>query len=100
MSNMITIPLPDFVMLPNSIAPNFSIKSLELKDIINLFHELTFKFDEIEFKIKATIDDINFSILSIPYINNRMDTIIIAEISDFDRFNSTDKISVCVKMQP
>lgn len=58
------------------------------------------KIDKIEFEIKAIIDDINSPILTIPGISYRMDTMIIAEIGNFSRFNAPDKILAYVGMSP
>lgn len=75
-----------------SIGSNMPAKSLELKHTIKLIQELTTEIDEIEKEIKIIMDKINPSILSIPGINYRMGAMIIAEIGDFSRFDSSDKI--------
>ena len=75
-----------------SIGSNMPAKSLELKHTIKLIQELTTEIDEIEKEIKIIMDKINPSILSIPGINYRMGAMIIAEIGDFSRFDSPDKI--------
>ena len=75
-----------------SIDSNMPAKSLELKHTIKLIQELTTEIDEIEKEIKIIMDKINPSILSIPGINYRMGAMIIAEIGDFSRFDSPDKI--------
>ena len=67
-------------------------KSLELKHTIRLIQELTSEIDEIECFIKSIMDEIRSPILSIPGINYRMGAMIIAEIGDFNRFSSPDKI--------
>ena len=67
-------------------------KSLELKHTIKLIQELDSEIDEIENEIKLIMDEINSPILSIPGINYRMGAMIIAEIGDFNRFDSPDKI--------
>ena len=71
-----------------SIGSNMPARSLELKHPINLIQELTSEIDE----IKIVIDEINSPILSILGINYRMGAMIIAEIGDFSRFDSPDKI--------
>lgn len=76
----------------NSIGSNMPVKSLELKHTIKLIHELTSEIDEIEAEIKSIMDTINSSILTIPGISYRMGAMIIAEIGDFSRFDSPDKI--------
>ena len=75
-------------------------KSLELKHIIKLIRELDNEIDEIEAEIKIIMDEINFQILSIPDINYRMGTMIIAEIGDFSRFDLPDKILAYAGMSP
>ena len=75
-----------------SIGSNMTAKSLELKHTIKLIQELTSEIDEIENEIKIIMDKINSPILSIPGINYRMGAMIIAEIGDFSRFDSPDKI--------
>ena len=75
-----------------SIGSNMPAKSLELKHTIKLILELGSEIDEIENEIKFIMDEINSPILSIPGINYRMGAMIIAEIGDFSRFDSPDKI--------
>lgn len=83
-----------------SIGSNMPAKSLELKHTIKLIRELTSEIDEIEHKIKLLMDEINSPILSIPGINYRMGAIIIAEIGDFNRFDSPDKILAYAGFSP
>ena len=84
----------------NSIGSNMSAKSLELKHTIKLIQELDSEIDEIENEIKIIMDEINSPILSIPGINYRMGAMIIAEIGDFDRFDSPDKILAYAGFSP
>ena len=67
-------------------------KSLELKHTIKLIKELSSQIDEIETDIKSIIDKINSPILTIHGISYRMGAMIIAEIGDFSKFDSPDKI--------
>ena len=83
-----------------SIGSNMPAKSLELKHTIKLIQELTSEIDEIENEIKLIMDEINSPILSIPGINYRMGAIIIAEIGDFNRFDSPDKILAYAGFSP
>ena len=83
-----------------SIGSNMPAKSLELKHTIKLIHELTSEIDEVENEIKIIMDEINSPILSIPGINYRMGAIIIAEIDDFNRFNSPYKILAYAGFSP
>ena len=73
---------------------------MELKHTIKLIQELTSEIDEIENEIKLIMDEINSPILSIPGINYRMGAMIIAEIGDFNRFDSPDKILAYVAFHP
>ena len=83
-----------------SIGSNMPAKSLELKHTIKLIRELTSDIDEIEHEIKLIMDEINSPILSIPGINYRMGAMIIAEIGDFNRFDSPDKIMAYAGLSP
>jgi len=84
----------------SSIGSNMPAKSLELKHTIKLIQELNLEIDEIEAEIKRIMDEINSPILSIPGINYRMGAMIIAEIGDFSRFNSPDKILAYSGLSP
>ncbi len=84
----------------HSIGSNMPAKSLELKHTIRLIQELTSEIDEIECFIKSIMDEIRSPILSIPGINYRMGAMIIAEIGDFNRFSSPDKILAYAGLSP
>ena len=84
----------------NSIGSNMPAKSLELKHTINLIRELDSEIEEIENEIKRIMDEINSPILSIPGISYRMGAMIIAEIGDFKRFDSPDKILAFAGLSP
>lgn len=76
-------------------------KSLELKHTIKLIQRLTIEINEIEAAIKRIMDEeIQFPILSIPGISYRMGAMIIAEIGDFSRFDSADKILAYARISP
>ena len=83
-----------------SIGSNMPAKSLELKHTLKLIRELTSEIDEIENEIKIIMDEIHSPILSIPGINYRMGAMIIAEIGDFNRFDSPDKILAYAGFSP
>ena len=83
-----------------SIGSNMPAKSLELKHTIKLIRELTSEIDEIENEIKIIMDEIASPILSMPGINYRMGAMIIAEIGDFNRFDSPDKILAYAGFSP
>ena len=85
----------------NSIGSVMPAKSLELKHTIRLIQELTAEIDEIEAAIKQIMDgEIQSPILTIPGISYRMGAMIIAEIGDFSRFDSADKILAYAGMSP
>ncbi len=83
-----------------SIGSNMPAKSLELKHTIRLIRELDSEINEIESEIKSIMNDINSPILSIPGISYRMGAMIIAEIGDFSRFDSPDKILAYAGLSP
>ncbi len=83
-----------------SIGSHMPAKSLELKHTIRLIRELDSEISEIELEIKSIMDEINSPILSIPGINYRMGSMIIAEIGDFSRFDSPDKILAYAGLSP
>ena len=84
----------------NSIGSHMPAKSLELKHTIKLIRELDAEITEIENEIKIIMDEINSPIVTIPGINYRMGAMIIAEIGDFSRFDSPDKILAYAGMSP
>lgn len=84
----------------SSIGSNMPAKSLELKHTIKLIRELDTEIDEIENEIKIIMDEINSPILSIPGISYRMGAMIIAEIGDFNRFDSPDKVLAYAGFSP
>jgi len=67
-------------------------KALELKHTIKLIEEFNKEISEIETAILSIMDKINSPITTIPGVNFRMGAMIIAEIGDFNNFDSPDKI--------
>ena len=84
----------------NSVGSNMPAKSLELKHTIKLIRELDSEIEEIESEINHLMDKIASPILSIPGISYRMGAMIIAEIGDFSRFDSPDKILAYAGLSP
>ena len=85
----------------SSIGSHMPAKSLELKHTIKLIRELTIEIDEIEAAIKRIMDEeIQSPILTIPGISYRMGAMILAEIGDFSRFDSADKLLAYAGMSP
>ena len=83
-----------------SIGSKMPAKSLELKHTLKLIGELDSEIDEIESEIKKIMDEISSPILSIPGIGYRMGAMIIAEVGDFSRFDSPDRILAYAGVSP
>ena len=83
-----------------SIGSHMPAKSLELKHTIKLIQQLNAQIDEIESEIQSIMDEIHSPILTIPGISYRMGAMIIAEVGDFTRFDSPDKILAYAGMSP
>ena len=83
-----------------SIGSVMPAKSLELRHTIRLIHELDREIDEIEAQISALMETISSPITSIPGIGVRMGAMILAEIGDFSRFDSPDKILAFAGLSP
>ena len=83
-----------------SIGSAMPAKSLELRHTIRLIHELDREIDEIEAQISALMETISSPITSIPGIGIRMGAMILAEIGDFSRFESPDKILAFAGLSP
>ena len=83
-----------------SIGSAMPAKSLELQHTIRLIRELDAEISEIETALKQIIDQIASPILTIPGISYRMGAMILAEIGDFSRFDSPDKILAYAGLSP
>ncbi len=83
-----------------SIGSVIPAKSLELKHTIKQIKFLSDEIDEIDVEIKKIMDEINSPILSIPGISYATGAMIIAEIGDFTRFDSPDKILAYAGLSP
>ena len=83
-----------------SIGSAIPAKSMELQHTIRLIRELDKEIDEIEAAIKNIIDEMAPPILTIPGISYRMGAIILAEIGDFSRFDSPDKLLAYAGLSP
>lgn len=75
-------------------------KSLELQHTIRLIRELDTEICEIESALKQIMDEVASPILTIPGISYRMAAMILAEIGDFSRFDSPDKILAYAGLSP
>ena len=83
-----------------SIGSVMPAKALELKHTIRLICELDKEIEEIEAQISALMETISSPITSIPGIGVRMGAMILAEIGDFSRFDSPDKILAFAGLSP
>lgn len=84
----------------NSIGTYMPAKSIELKHTIKLIREFDNEIKEIEAAIAVIMNKINSPITSIPGISINMAAMIIAEIGDFDNFDSPDKILAFAGLSP
>ena len=84
----------------NSIGSRMPAKSLELKHTIQLIQVLDAEIEEIEAEINSIMEGVNSPITSIPGIGTRMGAMILAEVGDFNNFDSADKILAYAGMSP
>ncbi len=84
----------------NSIGTYMPAKALELKHTIKLIWEFDNELAEIEKAIEAIMDKIASPITSVPGIGLNMAAMIIAEIGDFNNFDSPDKILAFAGLSP
>lgn len=83
-----------------SIGSEMPVKSLELLHTIRLIRELDAEIAEVETAIQSIMDELHSPITSIPGIGSRMAAMIPAEIGDFSRFDSPDKLLAYAGMSP
>ena len=76
----------------NSIGSRMPAKSLELQHTIRLIRELDAEIEEIEAEIQDIMDEMHSPITTIPGIGYRMGAMILAEVGNFSRFESPDKL--------
>ena len=76
----------------NSIGSRMPAKSLELQHTIRLIHELDAEIAEIEEQIQSLMEELDSPITTIPGLGFRMAAMILAEVGDFTRFDSPDKL--------
>ena len=75
-------------------------KSLELQHTIRLIRELDVEIAEIEEQIQSIMDELCSPITTIPGLGFRMAAMILAEVGDFTRFDSPDKLLAYAGMSP
>ena len=83
-----------------SIGSAMKMKSMALQHTIRLIRELDAEICEIEDAIRQIMDEMAPPILTIPGISYRMGAMILAEIGDFSRFDSPDKILAYAGLSP
>lgn len=84
----------------SSIGSVMPAKSLELRHTIRLIRELDAEIEEIESAIEKIMDEIQSPITTIPGIGMRMAAMIIAEVGDFSKFDSPDKVLAYAGLSP
>ena len=84
----------------NSIGAFMPAKSLELQHTIRLIRELDAEIAEIEERIQSIMNDLHSPITTIPGMGVRMAAMILAEVGDFARFVSPDKLLAYAGMSP
>lgn len=84
----------------SSIGSVMPAKSLELRHTIQLVRELDAEIEEIEAAIQHIMDALHSPITTIPGIGTRMGAMILAEVGDFSRFDSSDKILAYAGLSP
>lgn len=83
-----------------SIGSKMPAKSLELQHTIRLIGELNSEIKDIETAIQAIMDELHSPITTIPGLGFRMAAMILAEVGDFARFDSSDKLLAYAGMSP
>ncbi len=84
----------------NSIGSVMPTKSLELQHTLRLIRELDSEIEDIEAAIQNMMEEIRSPITTIPGIGVRMGAMILAEVGDFSRFDSPDKVLAYAGMSP
>lgn len=84
----------------NSIGSRMPAKSLELQHTIRLIRELDIEIAEIEKQIQSIMDELHSPLTTIPGMGFRMAAMILAEVGDFARFESPDKLLAYAGMSP
>jgi transposase len=76
------------------------VKSLELQHTIRLIWELDVEIKDIESAIQVIMDELHSPITTIPGVGVRMGAMILAEVGDFSRFESPDKLLAYAGLSP
>ncbi len=83
-----------------SVCSAMPAKSMELRHTIRLIRELNTEIEDTESAIQTIMEKIHSQITTIPGIGLRFGAMILAEIGDFSRFDSPDKILAYAGMSP
>ena len=83
-----------------SIGSVMPAKSLELRHTIRLIRELDAEIADIEASIQSIVEELHSPITTIPGIGFRMAAMILAEVGDFSRFDSPDKVLAYAGLSP
>ena len=83
-----------------SIGSVMPAKSLELRHTIRLIRELDAEIADIESSIQSIMEEMHSPITTIPGIGFRMAAMILAEVGDFSRFDSPDKVLAYAGLSP
>lgn len=83
-----------------SVGSVMPVKSLELRHTIRLIRELDAEIADIEASIQSMMEQLHSPITTIPGIGLRMGAMILAEVGDFSRFDSPDKLLAYAGMSP
>ncbi len=84
----------------SSIGSTMPAKSLELRHTIHLIRELDTEIEEIEAAIQNIMDELHSPITTIPGVGYRMGAMILAEVGDFSKFDSPDKVLAYAGLSP
>lgn len=84
----------------DSIGSVMPAKSLELRHTIRLIRELDKEIEEVESSIQDIMERLHSPITTIPGLGFRMGAMILAEVGDFSRFNSPDKLLAFAGLSP
>ncbi len=83
-----------------SVGLQSDVKSLELQQTIRLIQLMEGQIDQVEARINPIVDSLNSPIMTIPGISYRMAAIIIAEVGDFNDFDSAEQILAYAGLEP
>ncbi len=84
----------------NSIGSRMPAKSFELQHTIRLIRKLDAEIEEIEAEIQSIMEEMHSPITTIPGVGCRMGAMILAEVGDFSRFDSPDKLLAYAGLSP